>query len=77
MGLSDADKNEIANMVAEITAKRFSGEKDEIAELAANKAYERFYSSVGESVVKKVLWILGAGALAAWYLMSQGGIPKG
>ena len=31
-------------------------EKNEIAELAADKAY--------------------AGAMAAWYLMSQGGIPK-
>jgi hypothetical protein len=51
-------------------------EKAEIAELAADIAYQRFYSAVGESVVKKVLWVLGAGALAAWYLLSQGGIPK-
>jgi hypothetical protein len=51
-------------------------EKNEIAELAADKAYERFYSAVGESIVKKALWVLGAGAIAAWYLISQGGIPK-
>tara|TARA_R110000772_G_scaffold169743_1_gene281619 strand:+ start:164 stop:358 length:195 start_codon:yes stop_codon:yes gene_type:complete len=52
-------------------------EKNEIAELAADKAYERFYSAVGESIVKKALWVLGAGAMAAWYLISQGGVPKG
>lgn len=51
-------------------------EKNEIAELAADKAYARFYAAVGKSVVKKVLWILGSGAVAAWYLLSQGGIPK-
>jgi hypothetical protein len=51
-------------------------EKNEIAELAADKAYERFYAAVGQSIVKKALWVLGAGALAAWYLISQGGIPK-
>jgi hypothetical protein len=51
-------------------------EKAEIAQLAADIAYQRFYSAVGESVVKKVLWVLGAGALAAWYLLSQGGLPK-
>ena len=52
-------------------------EKNEIAELAADKAYERFYSAVGQSIVKKALWVLGAGAMAAWYLISQGGVPKG
>lgn len=51
-------------------------EKHEIAELAADIAYKRFYSSVGESVVKKALWVLGAGAIAAWYLITQGGVPK-
>ena len=51
-------------------------EKNEIAELAADKAYERFYSAVGESIVKKALWVLGAGALAACVLISQGSIQK-
>ena len=41
-------------------------EKDEIAELAADKAYQRFYAVVGESIVKKAIWVLGAGAFALW-----------
>ena len=41
-------------------------EKNEIAELAADKAYERFYLAVGKSVTKKLMWIIGAGAFAAW-----------
>lgn len=51
-------------------------EKNEIAELAADKAYARFYSAVGESVVKKVLWVLGAAALSAWYVLQNGEMPK-
>jgi hypothetical protein len=51
-------------------------EKNEIAELAADKAYARFYSAVGESIVKKALWVLGAGAMTAWYLLSHGEVPK-
>ena len=31
-------------------------EKDEIAELAAQKAYDRFYLAVGKSVTKKLMW---------------------
>ena len=50
-------------------------EKDEIAELAADKAYQRFYAVVGESVVKKAVWILGAAAVAIWVYFS-GDIPK-
>ena len=50
-------------------------EKDEIAELAADKAYQRFYSVVGESVVKKAVWILGAGSFAIWVYFN-GDIPK-
>ena len=51
-------------------------EKNEIAELAADKAYARFYSAVGESVVKKVLWVLGAAAIFAWYILQNGEMPK-
>ena len=50
-------------------------EINKIAEIAANKAYQRFYSVVGESVVKKAVWILGAGAFAIWVYFS-GDIPK-
>ena len=50
-------------------------EKDEIAELAATKAYERFYLAVGKSVTKKILWVLGAGCAVVW-LFIENGIPK-
>jgi len=50
-------------------------EINKIAEIAANKAYQRFYSVVGESVVKKAVWILGAGAFAIWVYFN-GDIPK-
>jgi hypothetical protein len=55
--------------------KLTDAEKDEIAEMAADKAYQRFYSVVGESVVKKAIWVLGAGALAL-YLYLNGSILK-
>ena len=41
-------------------------EKNEIAELAADKAYDRFYLAVGKSVIKKIMWIIGATAVACW-----------
>ena len=44
-------------------------EKNEIAELAADKAYDRFYLAVGKSVTKKLMWIIGAGAAAIWLFM--------
>ena len=47
-------------------------EKDEIAELAAQKAYDRFYLSVGKSVVKKLMWIIGASAFAGWLYFKEG-----
>jgi len=50
-------------------------EKDEIAELAADKAYQRFYAVVGESIVKKAIWALGAGAFAVWIYLN-GDMPK-
>ena len=59
-----------------MTDRKLTGaEKNEIAELAADKAYQRFYSVVGESVVKKAIWVLGAGALAL-YLYLNGSILK-
>ena len=48
---------------------------NEIAELAATKAYERFYLAVGKSVAKKILWVLGAGFAAIWFFI-ENGFPK-
>ena len=50
-------------------------EMDKIAEMAANKAFDKFHAAVGESVVKKAVWILGAGAFAIWVYFN-GDIPK-
>jgi len=50
-------------------------EKDEIAELAANKAYDIFYQSVGKSVMKKILWILSAVSAVIWMYIN-GDMPK-
>ena len=36
-----------------------------IAERAAEVALEKVYTSIGKSVVNKVLWLVGAAALAA------------
>ena len=47
-------------------------EKDEIAELAAQKAYDRFYLAVGKSVVKKLMWIVGASTFACWLYFQEG-----
>lgn len=51
-------------------------EKSEIAELAADLAYKRFYASVGESIIKKALWVIGAGAVAVWVIIQNGAMPK-
>ena len=50
-------------------------EKQEIADMAADRAYQRFYAVVGESVVKKILWVLSAGAIAC-LVYFNGDIPK-
>ena len=46
-------------------------EKDEIANLAANKAYDRFYLAVGKSIMKKIMWVIGAGAFAVWAFINS------
>ncbi len=51
-------------------------EKKEIAEMAAKIAYSRFYEIVGESVIKKAIFILGAAAFSAWFFLSNGELPK-
>ena len=47
-------------------------EKNEIAELAADKAYERFYLAVGKSVTKKIMWIASAVLFACWLYFKEG-----
>ena len=37
-----------------------------IAERAAEKALEKVYAQVGKSVISKVLWVVGSGAIAAY-----------
>ena len=47
-----------------------------IAERAAEVALERVYTQIGRSVVNKVLWLVGAGALAlAAWMHSNGKLP--
>ena len=40
--------------------------------VAAQKAYDRFYLAVGKSVVKKLMWIIGASAFACWLYFKEG-----
>jgi len=47
-------------------------EKNEIAELAADKAYERFYLAVGKSVTKKIMWIASAVLFTCWIYFKEG-----
>jgi len=47
-------------------------EKNDIAELAADKAYDRFYLAVGKSITKKMMWLVGAGVAAIWFFMEGG-----
>jgi hypothetical protein len=47
-----------------------------VAKRASELAYDRFYLAVGKSVAKQILWILGAAAVAAWYFISGGPVPK-
>ena len=50
---------------------------EKIAEKAAEKAVEKmkgeFFQSVGQTVVQKFLWIVGAGAVGAWMWAKQHG----
>ena len=50
-------------------------EIEQIAARASEIAYARFYQKVGESVIRRGLFILGAGAAAIWFYMN-GEIPK-
>ena len=48
---------------------------DAIADRAADRALEKVYTTIGRSVVRKALWVIGAGviALLAW-LAGTGGL---
>tara|TARA_R110000764_G_scaffold94806_1_gene178604 strand:- start:89 stop:274 length:186 start_codon:yes stop_codon:yes gene_type:complete len=45
-------------------------EIEQIASRASEIAYARFYQKVGESVVRRGLFILGAGAAAIWFYIN-------
>lgn len=50
---------------------------DLIAERAANRALEKVYAEIGQSIVQKALYVIGAGALAlAFWLNSKGFFHK-
>ena len=45
-------------------------EIERIASRASEIAYARFYQKVGESVVRRGLFIMGAGAAAIWFYLN-------
>jgi hypothetical protein len=54
---------------------RLSDEQmDSIAEKAAERALAKVYEDVGKSVAKKLLWLLGVGALGIVALLSHAGV---
>lgn len=50
---------------------------DHIAERAAEVALEKVYTSVGKTVVGKVLWLAGAAGIAVSVWVNAHGIPLG
>ena len=50
-------------------------EMDKIAEMAANKAFDKFHAAVGRSVLKKSAWVL-SGVIIAVVVFLQDGIAK-
>lgn len=48
---------------------------DQIAEKAAEKALQKVYAQVGQSILKKLAWLLGVVVLsAALYLAGKGAL---
>jgi len=47
---------------------------EEIADMAANKALEKIQLQIGKSVVKGVLWTLGAASLYILYWLNAHGV---
>lgn len=50
------------------------GQMDAIAERAAEKALEKVYAEVGKSIVRKLLWLVGAAGLGLFMWMTGKGI---
>lgn len=51
---------------------------EQIAERAADKAFERVYTQVGKSVLTKLAWFLGAAVIGlSMWLSGHGVLPKG
>ena len=48
---------------------------DKIAERAAEKAFEKIYSTVGKGVLTRLAWLVGAAALGIIYWLGSKGIP--
>jgi hypothetical protein len=55
--------------------KLTDSEMDKIAEMAANKAFDKFHAAVGRSVLKKSAWVL-SGVIIAVVVFLQEGIVK-
>lgn len=69
MNLSAEDIDEIAERAARRVLTMEYGEPPmTVAEHAAKAATASFYEGVGRAVVKKILWVVGVGALvlATW-----------
>jgi hypothetical protein len=51
---------------------------EQIAERAADKAFERVYTQVGKSVLTKLAWFAGAAVIGiGMWLSGHGVLPKG
>jgi len=49
---------------------------DKIAEKAAEKALEKVYTEVGRNVITKVMWVIGASAVALMFWLGSIGELK-
>lgn len=47
-----------------------------IAERAADRAFEKVYADLGRNVTKKILWVVGAGALGLFVWLAGNGHIK-
>jgi len=50
---------------------------DEIAEKAAERAFQKIYQNVGKSVLTKLTWMVGAAVVGLFmWLGNNGSLPK-
>ena len=50
---------------------------DEIAEKAAERAFQKIYQNVGKSVLTKLTWMVGAAVIGLFiWLGGHGSLPK-